>query len=392
MTQSFSRQCRAPSLTGARFIAAGAVLGFHLLSADPVPHIVQRIATFGRCGVCFFFVLSGFVMTLSYSRTFGTVTFTACKKFLLARGCRILPMHVFTLLMITPLALHLMQQGTLAGQMPVSVSHAFELRVWLANLFLVQVYHPRIEYQQMFNAPAWSVACEVFFYLCFPFLIAVLQKITRSVTQIAVLGGLIWLLEAAAVFALIYWLQPPHGKLDERTFDFCIGRSPLIRIAEFTVGCCAGLVFQRKSAVAPMGTAESNRLLLLAGAALLLGFGAMGSVPYFKFTFWFLAVTPGTALLVMGLAGNGHVFRPLLENKPMLLLGESSYALYLLQWTAVLYFRQSRFGILHLPALLAIMLGCVVASVVVHVLLERRVCGGLRRKLVDCPRANLRAG
>jgi peptidoglycan/LPS O-acetylase OafA/YrhL len=344
---------------------------------------VQRVASYGRCGVCFFFVLSGFVMTLNCSRTFGAVTFAKCKNFLIARGCRILPMHVLTLVMITPLALHLMQQGTLLARNPAPVSHVFELRVWLANLFLVQVWRPRIEYEQMFNAPAWSVACEMFFYLCFPFLIAGLQKTTRNINHLAVIGGLVWLLEVAVVFALIYWLQPPHAKLDERTFDFCAGRCPLIRIAEFAVGCCAGLVCQRQNPIAPIGATQANRLLLFAGIALLLGLGAMGAVPYFKFTFWSLAITPGFALLVMGLAGNGHVFRSILENKLMLLLGESSYALYLLQWTAIIFFRQSRFGILHLPALITIMLGCIVASVLVHVLLERRVCAWLRRKLVD---------
>jgi len=383
MPQCSSDNPRSQSLTGARFIAAFAVLAFHLLSAPPVPSIVQRVVTFGRCGVCFFFVLSGFVMTLSYGRTFGKVTFAACTKFLLARGCRILPMHVLTLLMITPLALHLLRQGTLLGTNPPPVSHLMELRVWLANLFLLQVYLPRVEFEQMFNAPAWSVACELFFYLCFPFLIMGLQRTTRSIGRMAVLGGLIWLLEVAVAFALIWWLQPPHARLDDRTFDFYVARFPLIRIAEFAVGCCAGLVYQRQSLIAPIGASQANRLLLLAGIVLLLGLGAMGAAPYFKFTCWTLAITPGAALLVVGLAGNGHVFRPLLENKLTLLLGESSYTLYLLQWTAIIFFRQSRFGLLHVPALLAIMLGCVVASVLVHVLVERPACSWLRRKLVD---------
>jgi peptidoglycan/LPS O-acetylase OafA/YrhL len=383
MTECSLSRPRAESLTGARFVAACLVLGFHLLSADPVPRLLQRVTTFGRCGVCFFFVLSGFVMTMTYARTFENVALPTWKKFMLARGCRILPMHVLALLIITPLALRLMRQDALPSVSAVSISGAFQFRVWLANLFLVQVYRPRTAYGQMFNAPAWSVSCEVFFYLCFPFLIAGLQKAVRSTRQAAMLAGGFWLLEAAAIFTLIHWLQPPHGKLDEHTFDFCVGRCPPIRIGEFAVGCCAGLAFQWQNRLGPIAAARANRLLLFAGAALVAGFLATGALPYFKFTFWTLAITPGSALLVMGLAGNGHVFRPLLENKLMVLLGESSYALYLLQWTAIVFFRQSRFGVLPLPGLLGIMLGCVVASVLVHVLLERPVCRWLRGRLVD---------
>ena len=55
-----------PSLTGLRFYAALLVVLYHLNShAGRIP-LVSELTRFGRTGVTFFFVLSGFVLMWSY--------------------------------------------------------------------------------------------------------------------------------------------------------------------------------------------------------------------------------------------------------------------------------------------------------------------------------------
>jgi peptidoglycan/LPS O-acetylase OafA/YrhL len=376
---------RVHSLTGARFIAAFAVLVFHATSLGNFPSIVQRITSFGRCGVCFFFVLSGFVMTLNYCQTFGRIRFDDYRRFFLSRLIRIAPAHVATLLLITPLAIYLNQRASLVASSSFVVPAGMAVRSWLANLFLVQIYNPRIEFEQMYNAPSWSVACEVVFYLLFPFLICLLQRRAASLRRLFAIAGAIWLVEVAAVAIAIHLLRSAKGNVDEKTFDFLIGRCPLIRLAEFAVGCCGGLIFLQRSALESKTTA--NQWLLISLGLLAGGLACFGAFPHFKLTYWCLAITPAALVGIIGLSGERHVLKQFLESKTMLLLGESSYALYLLQWTVILFFRQKRF--LGMPgiAVVAVLGGCVAASLLLHLYLEVPVCKFLRRRCLGTSRS-----
>jgi peptidoglycan/LPS O-acetylase OafA/YrhL len=373
---------RVHSLTGARFIAALAVLVFHVTSIGKVPGIFQRLADFGRCGVCFFFVLSGFVMTLNYSNTFTAIRFAPLRDFLLSRFSRIVPTHVAALLVITPLCLYLNRHASLLAASSFVIPSSVALKSWLANLFLVQIYNPRVEFEQMYNAPAWSVACEVVFYLLFPFLIFLLQKQAGSVTRLGVFAGAIWIAQIVAVFSAIHYLRHHAGMIDERTFDYYVGRCPLIRIAEFAVGCCCGLIFLLHQE-SPATTHYSPNQWLFASLIILgVSFAGFGALPHFKYTHWSLAFTPAAGVAIIALSADGHFLQRFLQHRRMLLLGESSYALYLLQWTAILLFRQKFSANLPAWAFAGIICGCVAASVLMHLYFEVPVCRLLRRTLV----------
>ena len=54
---------RLDSLTGLRWWAAFAVFCYHMMNFAPVPGL-GAVARYGNHGVAFFFVLSGFVLTL----------------------------------------------------------------------------------------------------------------------------------------------------------------------------------------------------------------------------------------------------------------------------------------------------------------------------------------
>ena len=64
---------RLDSLTGLRWWAAFAVFFFHLRNLIPLPGPIEAIAQFGYLGVTFFFVMSGYVLTMSWRPTSGVL-------------------------------------------------------------------------------------------------------------------------------------------------------------------------------------------------------------------------------------------------------------------------------------------------------------------------------
>jgi peptidoglycan/LPS O-acetylase OafA/YrhL len=84
-------------LTGLRGLAALIVVLYHFLEQDTyfqsvVPSLIKR----GYLGVDVFFVLSGFVMALSYGRCFkDRVTVSDYTLFMVKRLARIFPLYLF---------------------------------------------------------------------------------------------------------------------------------------------------------------------------------------------------------------------------------------------------------------------------------------------------------
>src|SRR6476619_697205 len=106
----------------------------------------------GYSGVSFFYVLSGYVLTLNYRDKVGT--WSGRWHFWWKRVARIYPLHVLTLVISIPIALS--RTG------------------WLVNLALLQSWVPKASFYSSFNAPAWSISNEAFFYATFPALLALL--------------------------------------------------------------------------------------------------------------------------------------------------------------------------------------------------------------------------
>ncbi len=106
-------------------------------------------------GVSFFFVLSGFILTIVYP----TLPKHQIKQFYLARFARIWPAHIAALIFFLML---------LHNKLPATIS---QLIILITNITLIQGWIPDIDYYFSFNAPSWSISTEAFFYLCFPLLI-----------------------------------------------------------------------------------------------------------------------------------------------------------------------------------------------------------------------------
>lgn len=148
------------SLTGLRWWASFMVFATHAFAGLIVPEglfptpLVSISDVLGFVGVSCFFVLSGFVLTWS-RRSSDTAP-----KFWRRRFFKIYPNHLITLLITVALMLVM----------------GFPITGLIQNLLLVHAWttDPEVTFS---IGVSWSLSVEVFFYLSFPLLIALICKI-----------------------------------------------------------------------------------------------------------------------------------------------------------------------------------------------------------------------
>ncbi len=143
-----------PALTGVRFLAATQVVLYHFGSGFAQRHHLPRpltnLLTNGWTAVTLFFILSGFILSYTYS---GQIAGRGGKlRFWEARFARIYPVYLLALLLSWPFR----------GDPGLGLS--------MAVLTMVQAWNPfHVNYGGAWNSPAWTLSTEAFFYLLFPF-------------------------------------------------------------------------------------------------------------------------------------------------------------------------------------------------------------------------------
>jgi peptidoglycan/LPS O-acetylase OafA/YrhL len=156
------------ALTGLRFIAAFAVFIYHVRTIlDPLADKFPL----GPVAVSFFFVLSGYILTRVYHDRLakGPIWGKETRRFLVTRIARLWPLHILCLLFLLKFGhwIHV------SGQWHESGSFAS----LVANIFMVHSWCPIDHWFLGFNSVSWSIATELFFYLCFPLLFAARRRI-----------------------------------------------------------------------------------------------------------------------------------------------------------------------------------------------------------------------
>lgn len=193
-------------LTSLRFFFAFCVFLSHLsyLQNDTrYKGIFDNIFSEGFLGVSFFFILSGFILTLNYRDKFLNNTISL-KKFYIARFARIYPLH-FTMMLISIPALY------------------SNLKILAFNILLIQSYIPDIKYFFSYNAPSWSISDEMFFYALFPILIGISFKLSNFFKIILLISFVLLLILLNNLLPkdkIHYWLYiTPFTRI----FDFILG-------------------------------------------------------------------------------------------------------------------------------------------------------------------------
>ena len=222
---SNQRQGQLDSLTGLRFFAAMMVFVNHVLFAFPslsTEGLARDVfEPLGTAGVCFFYVLSGFILTYVYGSRPGPISI---REFYVKRVARIWPLHLVTMLIV------LFGVVTLRYQLdrPQGVAQI------VANTFLLQAWWPEYRWVFSINGPSWSLSNEAFFYFVFPWL----------VTGGAVaFGRKFAAFIVAGIVAMVGLSLVPTSVLSESAIKCMMQTNPLVRLFDFMTGMTCGFLY-----------------------------------------------------------------------------------------------------------------------------------------------------
>ncbi|WP_018608366.1 acyltransferase family protein [Uliginosibacterium gangwonense] len=301
------------ALTSLRFFAAALVAFQHAGSTGAFKFGIHLFDT--RTAVSFFFVLSGFILSHVYDRLDWRSGFG---DFIAARVARLVPAHLATAL----LAMYMLG-------IPRTLE---EMGIALLNLTMLQSWVPLTKWYYSLNAVSWSISTEMFFYFVFPFAIALANNKPRRLAVITI--GIVLGSIAVATSLRLSPLEATPGV----TAWGLLYISPLTRVAEFLIGLLAyrfAFKFHSRSVAWSMRRASSYEI-----AAVIFAFFTMvactrlaetldGVAP--QASVWIRVAGPSAVfgLLIAIIYGERGAFSKILGWRPLVYLGEMSFALYL---------------------------------------------------------------
>lgn len=354
------------ALTGLRILPALAVYVYHVHAPAGSPEWLARAIGLGFGGVTVFFVLSGFVLAINYWDTLTHPTANVLRRYGAARIARIYPLYLLVLAYV-----YLHTHVPTGAPMSSWPWHVVGLQAWLPNVLDAWSF-----------GPAWSISVELFLYATLPLLVLLLRPLKRTSHLLIALG-----LTAAALIAVTWWFSYSGRAAlpwtDPGSDHRWLYRMPLTRVFDFMLGILGARLYV---AIRPHVRAGRYGSLLVAVSSLvfvlLLTQDWVWATPYRWDVAWAL---PGIAL-ILGLAlGPAGALARFLATPVIVLLGEASYAFYLIQISVAKSFGGGSWTVDATPSRIALelmALGLALAlSVGLHLGVERPARVWVRRWL-----------
>ncbi len=296
-------------ITFTRFVAALTVVFFHY-GSHAFPATLSWLTgsvTAGPIAVNYFYVLSGFIMAIAYYQPNSTTPLNK-RRYWVARIARIYPVYLVALLLMVAASSAQLAEKPLALPLQLTM-----LQAWIPG------------YPMTLNNPGWSLSVEAFFYLCFPFLLAIIHR--SGLRYLTIFAILLWL---ATQFVLLVSINSPEYSAKSPLHDF-VYYHPLMHINAFITGLLCGVAFKNKAdtlkSPSPLWLISSSLLVILLLELRPAIENALGIhvaytngliAPAFLWFIWLLAASKGRIASV-------------LSHPALILLGEASFSLYILQ-------------------------------------------------------------
>lgn len=292
-------------------MAAMTVVFFHF--GGSIPYLNQEpwsaLLRAGNISVSYFFTLSGFILAIAYYSLEYKKLDNA--RYAVARFARTYPLYLIGLLLMVPLVMYAGNNGK---------------KALLLNLALLQAWFPG--YAMTFNSPSWALSVELFFYVIFPFLLILFAK--RSPKFLLGVAGILWLAsQILHTYLLNHYYQPYPSPEHDFIYYF-----PLLHLNAFVLGLAVGMIFKKYRKRIEIGPKVTFWGVLLSFAAICI------SIMYWhEITAWLdvsIALTNGVLSPLFGvflvfLSLDTSIISRIMQHKTLVLLGEASYAIYILQ-------------------------------------------------------------
>ena len=162
----------------------------------------------GECGVSFFFMLSGFVLSLAYSERITKGLFSTT-PFVVKQWIKIYPLHILTFIVMFALDIRLEKYC--------------DITAVIANILLLQSWVPADSFYFVANSPSWFLCDILFFYVVFS---SLNKYILRSDNRKLLVISLVVILLYICLMAVLptYLVNP------------ILYANPLTRLLDFIVG------------------------------------------------------------------------------------------------------------------------------------------------------------
>jgi peptidoglycan/LPS O-acetylase OafA/YrhL len=314
-----ARKPQLPALTGVRTLLAVNIMFFHFTP----PHMtyLYPLIDHSYVFVGFFILLSGFILSYNYADRPGVLN---KRHFWRARFARLYPIYLLSLVLFVTM---------LGGEWHARSHGQFFTGVVLTPL-LLQGWSPQLA--TFWNTVAWTLSAEAALYFAFPWLIRLPWPKTP--------GRLIALLLAIWAVGLIphslyLLLNPDHlsgpaNRYSSGTWIRALKYTPMAYVCTFLAGITLGKI------QASLTLKAHHRTWIAAAsvAAIAVFFATVvDRVPYILMHGGFLV--PLFSALVIGLSGQ-NIFASVFAWKPIELLGQASYALFLLHFNFINLLRE----------------------------------------------------
>ena len=313
------RKPALPALTGLRTLLAVNIMFFHFTPALPafIRPVVDNAFTFVGC----FFLISGFILAYNYADR----PTLSLRKFYVARISRVYPVYLLVLVLSIPFLFEEWKAHTHAAFFAGLALTPFALQGWSPTL------------ATFWNTVGWTLPAELMLYLCFPWILRFLRAHSARIeTPARLIAGILILWAIGITPHLLYhFTNPDHlpAAANRYTYAFwlrLLKYTPPAYFCTFT----AGVLLARLHGILHLPPLRRGLLALsgLAGLALFLAFAA-DRVPYVIIHGSLLL--PIFATIVLGLSGP-NLIATLFAWRPVVLLGETTFALYLIHFNAFL--------------------------------------------------------
>jgi peptidoglycan/LPS O-acetylase OafA/YrhL len=300
-----------PALTGIRTLLAIFIVLFHF--TPPHLGLLYPFIDNGYVFVGVFFLISGYILTYNYADRGKSL---AKREFWLARFSRLYPVYLLVLI----LSISMVRDEWHAR------SHAEFWQGIILTPLVLQGWSPSVA--TFWNTVAWTLTSECLLYAAFPWVIRLPWP--KTPTRLALLLITLWVV-GLVPHSLYLYLNPDHivGPIDRYSSSQLIRflkYTPLPYVCTFLCGVTLGKL--------------QLALVMTARQRLILSAMSLAAVATFFYTFVLQTpyllihgglMTPIFAALVLGLSGP-HTISAVFSWRPLLLIGESSYCLYLLHF------------------------------------------------------------